>query len=174
MTLMKSFLKLPNLLKTACLLLFGCSIDVSDHTISPAHFLYTNSFETEAEIQDWEIQSDYIWKVDSFLGSFGKHSVLVFGGCFYPHFAKQFGPFDHPIKLNVSLISKVCGGILNYVALDNNPDCLLTKSIYIFSNEWQEYHFKEDLVVPSNTRFEISLSSQSGLVADYISIYEKE
>lgn len=151
----------------------SCNPESIDPITTINRFYYTNSFETETDLKDWKIQTENAYIVDSFVGAFGKHSVLIFGGCFYPHYAKQFGPFDHDIKLNISLIGKIYGGQLAFSQLDNDPDCVLKKYIFFNSNNWQEYHFKEDIRVPSNSRFEISMSSQNGLIVDHIVIFEK-
>ena len=162
---MKS-LYIPIWVCSLCWMLQACAVE---EIPSPARakFIYTNSFETEADLEEFQ-HVDFCWLSDTVMGAFGKQSAVFAGGCFYDHFKKTFPALDHDATINVMIIAKSPG-------FSNHTDMYIDSFHYsLFStlHGWQAIQFKENIFLPAHTPFTLALTNQSGTYIDYLQIFE--
>ncbi len=120
-------------------------------TSLPEHFLYQNSFETEEDLNDFDIGFAEVRRSEEAPNQGGSHSLFVSGGCIVPHLSAELGPFtrDHTIAFSTWARmfneGSLGGSGLSFSIGSSSED---RRSITVVSDEW-EYYESEPLFVPA-------------------------
>ena len=152
-----------NAIMTICVLvhftlIHGCDIMTPPvKTIEPpASRVYFNSFESQGDTIGWKGLMEFRADAPP-LG--GKHSVLISGGCIYPH-----AYYDLPVSQEDNYLIVKCfgknlsnGGGIELDLSDNDAHHHIV--IGITDTIWRSYQSRDTLYCPRNTRLRLSMSS---------------
>jgi hypothetical protein len=119
--------------------------------------IYFNSFESEADTQDWYGNGSFVLDDRAAPGG-GKKSVKVSGGCVVPHARYYLGKMEQDGYLTVQVWGRnlELGGL---VSLEVQGDLSAETSVFITDTVWKSYQLPERLYVSPNSDVYLTMNS---------------
>lgn len=155
------------------LLSTGCK-----NILGPYHYIfYSTSFEEDDSINEWE-GSNYLRFDDDTPQGGGKRSLLISGGCVWPHQKLDLGRIDHESKYVISFWGKVIslGGNVSLVASSGNNSYVELATVDVRNEEWTKYEVESKISAPKGLQLKLTASSggfvAGGMLIDLLEISE--